>query len=450
MADSARRFAARRWPAARSGCWPTSTRSPTTSRSTRASATAARAASGSRSASASRRCGSASWSSEGPGERAVDRRPLDLVADARPPRPPRPAPTRPRPTSRIARPPDRAAQPGGRGADLGGHSRHRPAGAGRRRQPPTPTRPDLVPRGLVGAGPPALSRWPAKPTPDPRSRPARPGAAAPPAALDLEIFDPSLAEVSTERKIELLRAIERSARAADPRIAAHRESSATATQFGTVALASSRGLAASYERSWASDLADLLARQDGEALRGYGQSHRPRLRPSFGRGGRPPGGAAGGQAARRSAGPDPARDRRDGAGGRGRAARPGRQGASPARRSQKGRSMYRRTARPAGRLGAGHAGGRRQSAAARLLRRRSTAEGIPGQRTVLVEQGLAARLPAQQLLGSPGRRPLDRQRRSRRATASMPDVGPTNFALVGPVDAAGRAARRASIADCWW
>jgi PmbA protein len=88
---------------------------------------------------------------------------------------------------------------------------------------------------------------------------------------DLAIFDPTLAEVSTERKIELLRQVERVARAEDRRV----ESTEVARYrdaLGTVALANSRGFGGTYR--WSSAYATLvaIARADGQALRGYSYS----------------------------------------------------------------------------------------------------------------------------------------------------------------------------------
>lgn len=126
--------------------------------------------------------------------------------------------------------------------------------------------PDLRPRGLVELArrAVALARE-ASPDPD-RALPEL--VSAPPGG-DLRIFDPTLAEVSTEDKIALLRLVERFARDTDPRVTAT-EFVRYADSFGTVALANSAGLAANYERSGASVLMVATARQDGEAVRGYG------------------------------------------------------------------------------------------------------------------------------------------------------------------------------------
>jgi PmbA protein len=128
--------------------------------------------------------------------------------------------------------------------------------------------PDLRPRALsvLARRAVALAR---EGTPDPdRILPDLPEH---PPTTDLEIFDPDLADVSAEQKIEILRQSEQASRAADGRvrsteIARYRDS------LGTVALANSRGLAASYQRSSASVSLVVIARQDGSALRGYGYS----------------------------------------------------------------------------------------------------------------------------------------------------------------------------------
>jgi PmbA protein len=88
---------------------------------------------------------------------------------------------------------------------------------------------------------------------------------------DLNIFDPNLSEVEPEQKIELLRSVERVARETDQRVR-DTEVARYSDSFGTVTLANSRGLCASFERSFASVALVAIARQDGEALRGYGVS----------------------------------------------------------------------------------------------------------------------------------------------------------------------------------
>src|SRR5205823_8986124 len=98
-----------------------------------------------------------------------------------------------------------------------------------------------------------------------------PDLAQAPTGQELEIFDPSLAEASPERKIEILQRAEREGREADPRVRGT-EVARYADAFGTVALANSRGFAASYQRSSTSLVLVAIARDDGEALTGYGYS----------------------------------------------------------------------------------------------------------------------------------------------------------------------------------
>lgn len=126
--------------------------------------------------------------------------------------------------------------------------------------------PDLRPRSLVGLArrAVALAR---EASPDPDR--ALPELTVAPVGGDLKIFDATLAEVTADDKIELLRRVERTARETDPRVAAT-EVVRYLDSFGTAALASSTGLAAAYERSGASVLMVATAHQDGEAVRGYG------------------------------------------------------------------------------------------------------------------------------------------------------------------------------------
>src|SRR5262249_47725747 len=77
---------------------------------------------------------------------------------------------------------------------------------------------------------------------------ALPDLAASPAANDLQIFDPALAEVSTERKLELLRTIEQVARSEDERVE-NTELARYSDTLANLALANSCGLAVSYQRS---------------------------------------------------------------------------------------------------------------------------------------------------------------------------------------------------------
>jgi PmbA protein len=247
--------------------------------------------------------------------------------------------------------------------------------------------------------------------------------------LDLAIFDPGLADVPTEQKVELLRQTEREALACDPRIAAA-ENVRYGDITGQVALASSRGATGTYRRSSAWISLTLLAREDGEALRGYGFTHGHGFDQLSA-------GTAAAQAVGRAVKP---------LGGRpvptqratvvmeptvaaellGQLAR-----ALSGEAAGKGCSMY------GGRLG--------QRVGSELVTLVDDAslpggpasapfdgEGIPGRRTVLVEQGLlrgflhnsySARRAGAHSTGNG----------VRQSYRSMPDVGPTNFALVGPV-----------------
>ena len=102
-------------------------------------------------------------------------------------------------------------------------------------------------------------------TPDPdRALPE----ARPPSAGELRIFDPALAEVSTERKIELLRELEREVRGTDGRVK-DVDLARYADRTGSYTLVSSRGVAASYAASGCYAMVIPIARQGDEAQRGY-------------------------------------------------------------------------------------------------------------------------------------------------------------------------------------
>lgn len=286
--------------------------------------------------------------------------------------------------------------------------------------------PELGPRALAALARQAV-QLAREATPDPdRGLPDPELANA--AALDLAIFDPSLIDVPTERKVELLRQTERNALASDPRIAGA-ESVRYGDSSGLVALANSRGAAGTYRRSSAWISLVLLARQDGEALRGYGLSYGHGFEQLSA-------GAAAAQAVGRAVKP---------LGGRpvptqratvvmepsvaaellGQLAQ-----ALSGEAAAKGRSMY------AGRLGQ-----RVGSDLVTLVDDTSLpgapasapfdGEGIPAQRTILVEQGLlrgflhnsySARRAGARSTGNG----------VRQSYRLMPDVGPTNFALVAP------------------
>jgi PmbA protein len=99
--------------------------------------------------------------------------------------------------------------------------------------------------------------------------------AAPPEAADAApariegLADPEFAEWSTERKIELAKAIERVAREADPRVVAV-ETVVYADEAQRVALASSTGLAGSYEATSAYAYLQAIAEADGDKQTGLG------------------------------------------------------------------------------------------------------------------------------------------------------------------------------------
>lgn len=300
--------------------------------------------------------------------------------------------------------------------------------------------PDLHPRALndLARQAVALARE-AAPDPDrtlpelpPPAGPGRPTTASNRDRADagqaLDIFDPALAEVAPERKIELLRLAERAARAADPRVTSTEVARYT-DSFGTVALANSRGLAASYRRSRTSLSVVVVARQGGAALRGYGYSAGrgfEQLSPE----------AAGRQAARRAVKP---------LGGRplptqqatvimepevaaellGQLAR-----ALSGDAALKGRSMF------AGRLGErigtdlvtlvdqGNLPGG-------LASLPFDGEGVPTSRTVLVEGGLLRGFLHNTYTARRGGA-ASTGNGVRQGYHSGPEVGPTNFSLVAP------------------
>ena len=99
-------------------------------------------------------------------------------------------------------------------------------------------------------------------------------AAAPATAADevpeIEgLVDPSLASWTTERKVELARAVERAARAADERVVGV-ETTVYADEEERVALASSAGLAGSWESTTAYAYLQAIAEADGDKQTGLG------------------------------------------------------------------------------------------------------------------------------------------------------------------------------------
>ena len=102
-------------------------------------------------------------------------------------------------------------------------------------------------------------------TPDPdRALPE----ARPPSAADLRIFDPGLADFPAEDKIELLRRLEDEVRAADARVQ-DVDLARYADSSGTYTVVSSRGIATSYPASGCYAMVIPIARDGGEAQRGY-------------------------------------------------------------------------------------------------------------------------------------------------------------------------------------
>jgi PmbA protein len=97
--------------------------------------------------------------------------------------------------------------------------------------------------------------------------PSADGAAAPPEIPGLR--DPALGQWSTERKIELARAIERAARDADERVTAV-ETTVYADEEQRVAIASSTGLAGAFEATTAYAYLQAIADADGDKQTGLG------------------------------------------------------------------------------------------------------------------------------------------------------------------------------------
>ncbi len=91
----------------------------------------------------------------------------------------------------------------------------------------------------------------------------------PPAYPDLELEDPLLKEVSLAEKIEKAREIERAGRAFDPRIRLTERASYEDARY-LVAIANSRGLLASCRGSFCGGYAVLVAEADGEQETGFG------------------------------------------------------------------------------------------------------------------------------------------------------------------------------------
>ena len=97
--------------------------------------------------------------------------------------------------------------------------------------------------------------------------PSAGGAGAPPEIPGL--YDPTLAKWTTERKIELAKAIERAAREADERVTAV-ETTVYADDEQRVAIASSTGLAGAFEATTAYAYLQAIADADGDKQTGLG------------------------------------------------------------------------------------------------------------------------------------------------------------------------------------
>lgn len=95
---------------------------------------------------------------------------------------------------------------------------------------------------------------------------ARPDGVAP---ADVELWDPALPEVPTERKVELALALERAVRAGDRRVTGVR-SATFGDGFGEGALISTAGVRASWRRTSCSLSASALARDGEETKVGVG------------------------------------------------------------------------------------------------------------------------------------------------------------------------------------
>ncbi len=103
--------------------------------------------------------------------------------------------------------------------------------------------------------------------PDEFAAPPEAGDGKPPRIADLA--DPKLAKWKTARKVELAKAIEQAAREADQRVAAV-ETTVYADEEQRVALASSTGLAGSYEATTAYAYVQAIAEANGDRQTGLG------------------------------------------------------------------------------------------------------------------------------------------------------------------------------------
>lgn len=85
----------------------------------------------------------------------------------------------------------------------------------------------------------------------------------------LEVFDPQLAMIPVEEKIELAREIERAGRSYDKRIAITESCTYQDAQY-FVALANSKGAAASYSGTLAGASSHFVAQEEGDSQTGFG------------------------------------------------------------------------------------------------------------------------------------------------------------------------------------
>jgi PmbA protein len=83
------------------------------------------------------------------------------------------------------------------------------------------------------------------------------------------LADPSAADWTTERRVELAIALERAARDADPRVVAV-ETAVYVDERSSVALANSRGVAGAYEATFAYAYLSAIAEEDGDRQTGLG------------------------------------------------------------------------------------------------------------------------------------------------------------------------------------
>lgn len=88
----------------------------------------------------------------------------------------------------------------------------------------------------------------------------------------LDLFDPRIAEVSVEEKIELAKTIERSARERDPRVKITEHASYSESAY-EVFIANSLGIEASYRGNYCGASAWLVAEENGDNQTGFGMDY---------------------------------------------------------------------------------------------------------------------------------------------------------------------------------